>query len=388
MGWGAQGCQAMGRDSNAASPPAFRVPYVDLSAMYREQRDATLAAIDAVFDQAQFILRPPVARLERKLAAYVGASAAVGVNSGTDAIYLSLEALGIGPGDEVVTTSHTFVATVAAIVRRGATPVLVDVADDGNIDIDAVEEAMTDRTRMVVPVHMNGRCCDMPRLLAACERRNLHVVEDAAQALGASLESTRAGAFGVAAGFSLHPMKVLGVGGDAGFVTTSDARLAARLAALRNHGQVEGEYTEFGVSSRLDTLHAVVAELRMARLEPWIERRREVAARYDQAWIDIDELQRPPAPHEPKRRDVYSSYVVRTSRRDELETWLRARGVECFVHWRKPMHLHARLGLDARLPTTEAISATALSLPVHAQLRDEQVEIVVHEVREFFGANR
>ena len=365
--------------------PAFAVPYVDLPALYMEQREEILAAVDETFAEGDFILRPQVAEFERELGHYLSVRHCVGVNSGTDALYLSLEALGIGPGDEVITAAHTFVASIAAIARRGATPVLVDVGADGNVEPENVASAITARTRAMLVVHMNGRCCEMDALVALCEGRDILLVEDAAQAMGATYRCRCAGQFGVAAGFSLHPMKVLSVGGDGGFITCEGDWLAAKLRALRNHGQVEGVVREYGVSSRLDTLHAVVGRIRLRELNRWIARRREIAGHYQRAVGGVGDLQLPPAPQDGGRRDVYSSYIIRSARRDALVDHLLRRGIETAVFWRDPVYRQLGWSTSAKFPGTEALSRESLALPVHAQLCDEQVETVCSALREFFG---
>lgn len=363
----------------------YHVPYVDLPALYREQRSEILAEIDAVYSTGAFILRPPVAEFERELSTYLGVEHCVGVNSGTDALYCSIEALDIGPGDEVITCAHTFVATIAAIARRGATPILVDVDPHGNMDPRAARAALTDKTRALLVVHMNGRCAQMAELSELCTQHGLHMIEDAAQAMGARHDGQFAGSFGVLAGFSLHPMKVLSVGGDGGFITCRDSDLLQRLLGLRNHGQSQGEVLEYGLSTRLDTVHAVVGRLRLTRLESWIERRRAIATRYEQGLAGIAGLQLPPAPSEGSYRDVYSSYVITCEDRDRLSQYLEQSGVECFVHWPSPIHQQPVWTSSLQLPQTEKISRTCLSIPVHPQLDEGQVDHVIAAIRTHYA---
>ena len=364
------------------------VRYIDLPKQYAALRDELLGCLDTVLASGSFILRQDVADFETRMAGLLDVEHVIGLNSGTDALYLSLRGLGIGPGDEVITVAHTFVATVAAIVHCGAKPVLVDIRDDFNMDVALLEETVTPRTRAIIPVHLNGRVCEMDALMRVARKHQIAVVEDAAQALCAQYERQAAGTFAEAGCFSLHPLKNLSVGGDGGFVTTSDDRLAQELRILRDHGQrSKQEIVRFGFNSRLDNLHAAMALVKLKYLPEWIETRRFLAGRYHEALRDITELRLPPRPEEESPYyDVFSSYVLRTERRDALWRHLGEAGIEVYAHWTTPLHHQEALGLgNYHLPVTQRVSQEVLSLPLYPELDDRDQDRVIAAVRSFFG---
>ena len=259
----------------------YRVPYIDYRRQYQKIRGEMLAEIDRVLGRGDLMLRGDLQAFEQHLAAFVGARYAVGTGNCTDALCLALRAAGIGRGDEVITVSHTFVATAAAIHQAGATPVLVDIGADHLLDPGAVEAAITARTKCILPVHLNGRVCAMEQLCVIARRRGLIVIEDAAQALGARLGAKSAGTFGLAGCFSFYPAKILGAYGDGGAVVTNDANVAETVRALRNVGRLpDGELAGWGANSRLDNLQAAILDYKLKLLPGWIERRRAVASRY------------------------------------------------------------------------------------------------------------
>jgi dTDP-4-amino-4,6-dideoxygalactose transaminase len=292
----------------------------------------------------------------------------------------------LGPGDEVITVAHTFVATVAAIVHCGATPVLVDVGADFNMDMDKLEQAITGRTRAVIPVHLNGRLCDMERLMAIARAHKLMVIEDAAQALGGTFDGKMAGSFGLTGCFSLYPFKLLGAFGDGGIVTTDDEEVASRITGLRDHGQDRntGDVRFYGYNTRLDNLQAAILNVKLQYFPKWLERRREIANIY---WNGLSEVPFVTVPHfhDPRYQDVYLNYVIRAERRDELVERLRDKEIEVLISWPKPMHHHQALDLTHfSLPETEKLCGEVVSLPLHPDLSDEQVEYVVETVRTFY----
>jgi dTDP-4-amino-4,6-dideoxygalactose transaminase len=363
----------------------LHVKYIYLDRQYRELRDEILAAVDGIFVRSAFILRPEVAALEAKLAARVGVPHAVGVNSGTDALLIAMHALDLPRGGEVVTVAHTFVATIGAIVQRGLKPVLVDIGEDYNVDPDAAAAAITAQTRAIMVVHLNGRVAQMDRLAALAQRHGLAIVEDAAQALGARYQGRGAGAFGACAAFSLHPMKVLGAAGDAGFLTTPDAALADDFRMLRNIGQRrKNEFETFAYNSRLDTLQAAILQVKLARLDHWIARRRELAARYHAALLPSNSLHLPPPPSDGDHFDIYSSYVIRHERRDALAEHLGRAGIETMIHWWPPLCRQPQLGLEnLDLPLTERISREVLSIPIDPYMTDAEQDYVVEQILDF-----
>jgi len=364
----------------------YKVRFVDMPKHYRILRDEILATIDAVLTRGDVILRDDLKVFEKNIAEFVGTEYAVGLNSGFDALHFSVRAAGIGPGDEVITVAHTFVATVAAVVHCGGTPILVDVGPDFNMDMENLEQAITPKTKAVIPVHLNGRLCDMGKLAAIAEKNNLLIIEDSAQALGANFNGKMAGSFGLAGCFSLYPFKMLGAFGDGGILTTNDPDIAKKVTWLRDHGQdrATGDIRCYGFNARLDNLHAAVLNVKMKHFPDWIKRRREIAEIYR------NELELLPAvslPHfgSDRYHDVYQNYVIRAQRRDELVDHLRANGIEVLISWPKPMHHHQALGLGQfSLPETEKICREVLSLPMNAEIENDEVRYVCESIRIFY----
>jgi len=364
----------------------YRVPFVDPKEHYRRLKGEIDLAITDTLARGDLVLRQQLRRFEENLADFVGVKHAVGVNSCYHGLHFSLLAAGVGPGDEVITVAHTFVATVSAIIHAGATPVLVDAAEDFNMDMACVERAITPRTRAVIPVHLNGRVCDMDRLDAIASVHRLVVIEDAAQALGATFRGRGAGSFGAAGCFSFYPFKSLGGIGDGGAVTTNDPAIARTVTLLRFNGEDRetGEFHHHGYTALLDNVQAAVLDVKLRHLPRWIERRRAVARRYRTGLDGIEGLRLPPAGDD-AHQDSFQNFVIRTSRRDELRAHLRATGVETLVHWAKPMWHHKGLDLgDHDLPETERICREVISLPMSAETTDEHVDITVSAIREFF----
>jgi dTDP-4-amino-4,6-dideoxygalactose transaminase len=365
----------------------YRVPYIDYPRQYQKIRGAILAEIDRVLCRGDLMLRGDLQAFEQHLAEFVGARYAVGVGICTDALYLSLKAAGIGRGDEVITVSHTFVATAAAIHQAAATPVLVDIGADHLIDPGAVEAAITARTKCILPVHLNGRVCAMDRLCAIARRHGLILIEDAAQALGARLDAQRAGSFGLAGCFSFYPAKILGAYGDGGAIVTNDANLADEIRARRNVGRLPGgELAGWGANSRLDNLQAAILDCKLKLLPGWIERRREIAARYDARLAKIPGLVVPPPPDSsPGRFDVFQNYEIEAADRDGLRAHLAEAAVETMLPWGgRAIHQFPVLGFDGlRLPATERLFERALLLPMHCELSNEQVDYVADAVCAF-----
>lgn len=343
----------------------YRVPFVDPKEHYRRYRAQFEQAITSTLANGDLVMRRHLREFEDGLASYTGVPSAVGVGSGYHALHLSLVAAGVGAGDEVVTVAHTFVATISAIVHCGATPVLVDVRDDGNMDPDALESAVTPRTKAIIPVHLNGRVCEMDRIMAIARSGDAVVIEDAAQALGATFEGTRAGAFGHAGCFSFYPFKLLGCFGDGGGVTTHDRDLARAVTLLRYNGEDRetGEYHYHGYTALLDNVQAAVLSVKLTHLDEWVAHRNAIAARYREGLAGAGDL-RLPHYDDPRYEDAYQNYVVQTRFRDALREHLRDHGVETLVHWPKPVWEHPALDLGPlRLPTTERLCREVLSLP-------------------------
>lgn len=369
------------------------IPLVDLKAQYLSIKPEIDAAIQRVLDHTSFIQGPEVAAFEEAFAQHIGVRAAVGVASGTAALHLALLACGIGPGDEVITTPHTFYATAEAVAQAGATPVFVDIqADTFNLDPAQIEAAITPRTRAIVPVHLYGQAADMDEILAIARRHGLRVIEDAAQAHGALYRGRRCGALADAACFSFYPSKNLGCYGDGGLVTSDDPALIARLRRLRDHGRVgKYEHVELGWGYRLDALQAAILRVKLPHLDDWVARRRAAAQRYNALFAGSKIVT--PAERE-YNRHAYYSYVIRWTNaqvgsRDELAAHLLRSGIGVVIHYPIPMHLqpvYRSMGLGrGAFPAAEAAADQVLSLPMYPEITPAQQERVVETVLAFAG---
>ena len=366
----------------------YKVRFVDYPLHYHRLESEIDAVIKEALSGGDLIMRQQLQEFESNIASFLGVDYAIGLNSGTDALYLSLISAGLGSGDEVITVAHTFVATVAVIVHCGARPILVDVGEDFNMDVEQVEKAISPQTKAIIPVHLNGRLCDMEKLMSIASKHNLIVIEDAAQALGASFDGKKAGSFGLTGCFSFYPAKILGGAGDGGIVVTNDKKLAEKISLLRDHGQQKttGDILCYGFNSRLDNLQAAILSVKLKYLPEWIERRRELAMLYEKGLSDLPQIQTPPPPQSQGRYfDVYTNYVVRAQKRDRLVDYLKECGIEILISWPKPMHHHQALGLSHfHLPQTERISKEVLSLPMNTEISNEQVEFVIESIRNFY----
>ncbi len=366
---------------------SFRVPFVDAAKNYRMIKDEIDAAYFDVMSRGDLIDRQHLRSFEANLAAFVGTKYAVGLNSGYDALHMSLRAAGIGPGDEVIVPAHTFVASCTAIVNVGASPVLVDVAKDFNIDCDLIEVAITPRTKGIIPVHLSGWMADMPRIMDLAEKHDLLVVEDACQSLGSSISGRRAGSWGLTGCWSFYPFKILGGYGDGGAITTDDPEVALYARRMRFNGEDRetGEYEGHGFTCLLDNLQAAFLDVKLGLLPEWIVRRKAIAERYRQALAGIDDLL---LPHydRPGFDHIYQNYTVRAKQGEDFAEHLRTSGVEVLTQFRKPYYKHAALQLDDRgFPETEALSREVCSLPMNVELEDEDVDFVIGAVRAFYA---
>jgi len=364
----------------------MKVPALDLKVQYAALADEIGAALRATCQSAAFALGPEVARFEEDWAAYCEAEHCVAVNSGTDALHLALRAVGVGPGDEVITTTMTFIATCEAIAYIGAVPVLVDIDPaTACIRADAVERAVTERTRAIVPVHLFGHPANMDPLLEVARRHGLAVVADACQAHGALYKGRKVGALADAGCFSYYPTKNLGAYGEGGSVVTQDAGTAEKVRILRAHGQGERyRHGVIGYNSRMHGFQGAVLNVKLKYLDEWNERRRAVADRYNAGLADTPLVLPAEADY---ARAVYHVYAVRCTRRDELREHLERAGVATVIHYPIPMHRQEALRDIARhgpLPEAERMAAEALSLPVFPEMTADQVDYVIETVRAFF----
>jgi len=364
---------------------AYKVRFVQPDEHYRRIKPEMDATIQDVLSKGDLIYRGQLREFEKNLAAFVGTKYAVGLNSGFHALHFACIGAGLGPGDEVIVPAHTFLASVSAIVLTGASPVLVEVKEDYNIDMDHAEKMITPRTKAIMPVHLNGRLCDMDRVMALAERYKLLVIEDAAQSLGGSYKGRGAGSFGFAGCFSFYPFKVLGGFGDGGALTTNDEHLAVMASRLRYNGEDRetGEYHHHGYTALLDNVQAAVLDMKLRYLPKWLERRRAVAERYRKGLMGVPGLGIPHYPGD-EYFDIFQNYVIRTTRRDELVKYLEVNGIETLISWPKPMWMHPALKLgDHHLPETEAICQEVISLPMNAEITDESVDYVIQTICAF-----
>ncbi len=363
------------------------IPYFDLPAQLRPLRKELDAAIAKTLDNCSFCLGPDVTQFERDFAAYCGAQHAVGFNSGTSALHIAMLLLNVGPGDEVITTPFTFVATSWAISYVGARPVYVDIDDKTfNLDPKLVEKAITPRTKAIVPVHLYGQPCDLDPLLEICRKHKLPLVEDAAQAHGAKYRGKTVGTFGALSEFSFYPGKNLGACGEGGALVTNDAAYAARSRSLREHGSTQRYYhDEVGYNYRMEGIQGAVLGVKLKHLDAWTRERRRVAHRYHELLADTP-LQLPREAD--YAESVYHVYAVRHARREELKKHLEANKVGCGLHYPMPLHLqkcYSSLGYHAGdFPVAEKAARECLSLPMFPELTDDQIQRVATVVRDFF----
>lgn len=368
------------------------IPLLDLKAQHAQIRDEVLAEVVRVIDSQQFILGDDVQKLEAELASYCGTKYAIGCASGSDALYLSLMALGILPGDEVLTSPYTFFATAGAISLKGAIPVFVDVEEQTfNLDPNLLEDAFGKRSkiRAIMPVHLFGGCADMDPISALAKAWNVPIVEDAAQSIGSEYKSRRAGSIGHLGAFSFFPSKNLGGYGDGGMITTDDAALAERLRILRVHGRTREYFHEWiGVNSRLDTLQAAVLRVKLRHLDIWTAGRQNHAARYR---AQLAQLQVPVVPARPsdyQTRHIYNQFVIRCPDRDGLQAHLTKHGIGTGIYYPLPLHLqpcYLDLGYKkGDFPVSEKLAAESLALPVHAEIAAADIDYICEMIGSFY----
>jgi dTDP-4-amino-4,6-dideoxygalactose transaminase len=383
-----------GANSAAQAAPAF--PFLDLKAQYASIREEVMAAVTNVLESQQFILGPEVHALEEELAAKLGATHAIGCASGTDALILALMAAEIGPGDEVITTPFSFVATAGAIVQVGARPVLVDIEPTSfNIDPQKVQAAVTPSTRAIMPVHLFGLSADLDPLLAIAKANNLLLVEDAAQAIGAKYNGRFVGTIGEFGCFSFFPSKNLGAAGDGGLITTNNGAFAERLRMIRVHGSKTKYFHDIqGVNSRLDALQAAILRIKLRHLDQWAVGRENRANRYRLLFEEKGLTRHVICPPVPSRgyHHVYNQFTIRAPRRDELKASLQTDGIPSEIYYPLCLHLQkafAYLGHQpGDLSVAEKTSQEVLSLPVYPELTDAQQDIVVRGIEKFYSTQK
>jgi len=368
------------------------IPLVDLKEQFQPLKKEIMAEIEGVLDKMQLFLGENVYQLEREFADYCGSRFAVGVGSGTDALYLSLRAVGVGLGDEVITVAHTFIATAEAIVQAGARPIFIDIdAETYTMDPAQVEAAITKRTKAILPVHLYGHPADMDRIMAIARKYGLRVIEDACQAHGAEYKGVKVGTIGDAGAFSFYCSKNLGAYGEGGMVVTRDREVATQVQILRDHGQSsKHQHSMMGTNSRLDELQSAILRVKLRHLDEWNTRRRALAADYSNHLFGIEEIVRPA--ERPHAEHVYHLYVIRTPDRDGLSARLRKHNIATGIHYPIPVHRQeAWLAAgypNGSLPVTELASQEILSLPMYPELTVDQVHYICQSVKDYFRPQR
>lgn len=369
-----------------------QVPFFNYGALFKAQEAEITAAVVDVMRRGAYILQRDLAEFEENLRGYLGVKYAYGVADGTNALIIALRAADIGAGDEVIVPSHTYVASAASIHFIGAVPVLAECRDDHLVDPDSIRQALTGRTKAIMPVQLNGRTADMDAIQLIADEHGLTIIEDAAQGLGSRFRGRFAGTFGLAGTFSLYPAKLLGCFGDGGAVVTNDNRIGERLGLLRDHGRNrDGEVVAWGTNSRLDNLQAAILNVKFRTFSQDLDRRRQLAGRYDRGLGDIPDLLLPPPPvTDGDHFDVFQNYEIEAERRDELKSHLEKDGIRTIVQFGgKALHQYPGLDLTGyRLPRTELLYRRALLLPLNTSLADADVDWVIDSIRKFYGRSR
>ena len=365
----------------------MKVPFFRYTHVFQQQRDELSSALERVAASGAFILQKDLKDFEEKLAAYTGAADAVGVGNATDALEMIVADAGLGPGDEVILPSHTFVATASALVTCGVTPVFAEIGDDHLLDVEDVERRIGPRTRGIMVTQLNGRVADMDRYAGLAEAHGLVLLEDSAQGIGALFKGRMAGTFGAGGVLSFYPAKVLGCFGDGGAILTMDPEAGTRFRQMRDHGRDPhtGEVVRWGRNSRLDNLQAAVLAVKLDTVDAEITRRRELAARYHENLRELPDLLLPPPPVDGAEHfDTFQNYEIEVEERDALRAFLSEHGVGTILQWGgKGVHQFPALGFDCSLPRTERMFERSLLLPMNTSLTDDEVDYVSEQIRAF-----
>lgn len=369
----------------------MNIPMLDLSEQYSELREEVLKSLDEVMTSSRYILGPNVKQLEEDIAKYSNVNHGIGVGNGSDALHISLQACGVGEGDEVITTPFTFFATAGAIVRAGATPVFVDIDPiTFNIDVNKIEAAVTSKTKAIIPVHLYGQSADMDPIIEIAEKYNLKIVEDAAQAIGSKYKGRIVGEIGTTTCYSFFPTKNLGAYGDAGMIVTNDDEIAENCRVIRVHGSKPKYYHQvLGYNSRLDELQAAVLNVKFKYLNKWIEQRRKAALNYT-SMLNENFKGKITTPVEVEGNfHVYHQYTIRVDNRDEFQAYLKENGVSTMIYYPHPLHLQPvfkDLGYkEGDFPESEKAVKEAISLPMFPEIKGEQQEYVIKVIKDFFS---
>jgi len=368
-------------------PPVLPIPMVNVSRQMYILNKEIRNAVESVLESGQFILGSAVNDFERQVAEYLGVKHAVACASGTDALQMVLMALEVGPGDEIITTPFTFVATVEVIALLGATPVFVDIdLDSFNIDANLVEDMITERTKAILPVHLFGQPADMKKLCEIAQKYNLSLIEDCAQCFGSAYKGEKLGSYGSAGCFSFFPSKNLGGCGDGGLVTTQDLQLAETLRCIAGHGQSKTySYTMIGINSRLDALQAAILSVKLPLVDTWNKQRCRIAEKYTNLLTDMDII----TPKAKNELHVFHQYCIRVRERDKLREFLKKKGIASAVYYPKPLHLHKAYSFlgyqEDDFPNAENASKTIMAIPMFPELTEEEIVYITGAIKEFYN---
>lgn len=379
----------------------YKVRFANPKKQYADHREEFIKAFDDTLSRGAIVNKEELWKFEEDFAKFVGVKYGIGVNSGTSALDVALQAAGITQGDEVVTVGHTFIASISSIYLAGAKPVLVDAREDFNMDVNLIEKAITPKTKAIMPVHLNGRMCDMEVIEDIAKRKGLLIIEDAAQSLGATIKmadgiTKAAGSFGVAGCFSLYWAKALGGFGGSGMITTNDDTIAEKARLMRYNGEnrEDRRFYYHGHNFLMDNIHAALLQVKFKYFPEWLKRRGDIAELYNKRLEDVSQVKIPKF-QDPRFSDIHTNYVIRAERRDELAEYLKEQGVETMISWKEPMYeepvfkefgiprLVGAQGDTQQLPETEKICNEVLSLPMFPELTNEEAEYVVEQIRKF-----
>ena len=368
----------------------MQISFSSLDKQHEELLPELMSSIEKVLRSGSFILGKDVKLFEQRFADYHQRKFALGVNSGTDALILPMRALGIGPGDEVITTVNTFITTVSSIALVGATPVLVDAADDDNIDVLQIERYITEKTKAIIPVHWTGRPCQMDKIVELATKYQLKIIEDCAQAISARYKKQLVGTFGNVGSFSLHPFKTLNACGDAGVILTDDEQLMESMYALRQNGLSKtGVCNHWSNNSRLDTIQGAILNVKFNHFESWTGKRVQIAHAYNECLNQVSEIRLPKLSDEDSYA-VFHTYIIHAERRDELQHYLKSNGIETRIHYQVPIHkqpvAERTLGYrEGNFPQMDHISRHALSLPIYPELKDNELNYIAQTIKSFYS---
>ena len=367
----------------------MKIPFVNYPKLYLEARDTYLNLIDSIFSNGGFIMQSELDNFEKELSTFINSNFSIGVGNATDGLEIALMSLNLKPGDEVICSAHTMVATASSIKMAGATPKIVDIGADNLIDPDAISEAINSRTVGIMPTQLNGRTCNMDKIMNIAEKNKLFVVEDAAQALGSKFKEKNAGTFGIASAISFYPAKVLGCFGDGGAFVTNNKEIFHKAYQLHDHGRdVDGEIKSWGRNSRLDNFQAAILSYNLKNYQDIINKRRNIAEIYNSELKEIEELKLPTPPSEGGCHfDVFQNYEFEAKDRDNLQKHLKERGISTLVQWSgKAVHQWESLGFDIVLPKVEEFFKNCLMIPNGPYLSNEEIYFIINSIKSFYKA--